>query len=561
MNKQNIIAKLLLLLVLTVSFASCELDEYNPSGTTAESVWATSDGIESLLASAYRWQRKIFCNEYGFVTMEMGVDIWESNSWRQLTQYEALQPDNDSSCGALWQYCYEGINMCNIGIKYIEEGITEYIDEDLKKVHLAEFKFLRAFYYWFIVETWGPVILKTEPTNSPMLTATRSSVADFYTVILSDLEYAAENAAIVELLPGRATRKSALGILARAALSAAYQIDEKKTEYLNLAKSSANKLIDNAASLGAELYTDYADVWAEENNKNNKEALYRVTFSTFDYNNESNGNSWWTFYKYNYCQSTQVKLSYEYGYRDKNWGNPNFTYPSKYLFSLFNETIDSRFEKSFRTLWLSNLNNAIDQPATGDTAIYVSISSASKPNVAKDYLYLNIDSIYNADGTVRSYSNPFPALKKFDSPKYNGYFNKTRYGLLDNFVMRFSEVYLIAAEAELLLGNTSEAANYVNVIRTRAAKEGAAEQMKVSASDINIDFILEERAREFCGEGIRWFDLKRTGKLVDQVKSFNKGPASGFVKDYHTLRPIPSEELDAILNRDEFVEGLSGYNY
>lgn len=561
MNKHNILAKLLLILVFTVSFASCELDEYNPSGTTAESVWATSDGIETLLASAYRWQRKIFCNEYGFVTMEMGVDIWESNSWRQLTQYEALQPDNDSSCGALWQYCYEGINMCNIGIKYIEEGITDYIDEDLKKEHLAEFKFLRAFYYWFIVETWGPVILKTEPTNSPILTATRSSVAEFYEVILSDLEYAAENAAIVEIQPGRVTKKGALGILARAALSASYQVSEKKNDYLTLAKSTADELINNAASYGAELYSDYDEVWNEDNNKNNKEALYRVTFSTFDYNNEGDGNKWWTLYKFNYCQSEKVQLSYEYGYRDKNWGNPNFTYPSKYLFDLYDDAIDSRFEKSFRTLWCANVDDAIDQPATGDTAIYVTIGSNPKPNSAKDYIYLNIDSIYNADGTVRSYSNPFPALKKFDSPKYNGYYKKTRYGLLDKFVIRLSEVYLIAAEAELELGHAGNAANYVNVIRMRAAKEGAEEQMKVSASDITIDFLLEERAREFCGEGIRWFDLKRTGKLIEQVKSYNKGPASGFVKDYNILRPIPSEELDALLNRNEFVEGLTGYNY
>jgi len=228
---------------------------------------------------------------------------------------------------------------------------------------------------------------------------------------------------------------------------------------------------------------------------------------------------------------------------------------------LYDPSIDSRFEKSFRTLWKANLDDEIDVPATGDTAIYISITSDPKPNMSKDYIYMNIDSIYQADGSVRSYSNPFPSLQKFDSPKYNGYFSKTRWGLLDKFVIRFSEVYLNAAEAELLLGDAPAAADYVNVIRTRAAKEGSVEQMKVSSGDINIDFLLEERAREFCGEGIRWFDLKRTGKLVQQVQSYNKGPASGYVKDYHILRPIPSEELDALLNRDEFVQGLSGYNY
>jgi hypothetical protein len=561
MNTKNIIAKLLLGFVLTVGFASCEIEEYNPSGTTAESVWANSDGIETLINSAYRWQRKIFCNAYGFVTMETGVDIWESNKWRQLTQYESLQPDNDSSCGALWQYCYEGINMCNIGIQYIEDGTTAYADAELKKQHLAEFKFLRGFYYWFIVETWGEAILKTEPTNSPILTAQRSNAADFYEVILEDLQYASENATIEEVLPGRVTKKGALGILSRAALSAAYQVEDKKTEYLKLAKSAADELINNAASYGAMLYDDFDEVWNEDNNKDNAEALYRITFSTFDYNNEGSGNEWWTMYKFNYSQPDNVRLSYEYGYRSKDWGNPNFTYPSKYLFDIYDTSIDSRFEKSFRTLWRENVDDPIDEPATGDTAIFISVLSESKPNPSKDYRYLNIDSIYNADGTVRAYSNPFPALKKFDSPKYNGYYKDNKYGLLDKFVIRLSEVYLNAAEAELLLGNADKAAEYVNVIRVRAAKEGTEEQIKVSASDIDIDFLLEERAREFCGEGIRWFDLKRTGKLIEQVRNFNKGPASNYVKDYHINRPIPSEELDALLNRDEFVDGLTGYNY
>lgn len=253
-------------------------------------------------------------------------------------------------------------------------------------------------------------------------------------------------------------------------------------------------------------------------------------------------------------------MSHEYGYRDKNWGNPNFTYPSKYLFDMYNPAIDSRFENSFRTVWKSNIDDPIDQPATGDTVIYITIGHDPKPS-NKDYKYLNIDSIYNSDGTVRSYSNPFPALKKFDSPKYNGYYKKTRYGLEDHFVMRFSEVYLIAAEADFLLGNSQGAADYVNVVRERAAKPGDEEQMKVSASDISIDFLLAERAREFCGEGLRWFDLKRTGKLVDQVRKYNKGPASQNIKDYNIVRPIPSEELDALLNRDEFVKGLTGYNY
>lgn len=562
MKTYKLLFKLLFVIVLMGSI-SCDLDEYNPSGTSAEAVWSTPDGVESLISSAYRWQRKLYSEDSGFLAFETGVDIWESNSWTQMTQYNGLQPDNDSGFGAIWQYVYEGINMCNIGIDYIENGKVEYTDETQKANHLAEFKFLRAWYNWHVVEMWGPVVLRTEPTDGVILTAERSTVAEFYDVIIGDLKYAAENAASVSPQPGRITIQSAQALLARAALSGAYQVADKKSEYTALAKAAADNVIDNQAAYGVSLYENYADIFHEDNNKENSEVLYAVTFNTKETFNESYGNRWWQYFKFNYMKVHEdLKMSYEYGFKDKNkWGDPSKTYPSKLLFDLYDEEIDSRFEGSFRTVWHKNSTDDVSEPATGDTALFVSISSKPKPNPDKDYIYLNINDIYNEDGTVKAYNNPFPALKKFDSPKYNGYFKKTRFGLLDNIIIRLSEMYIIAAEAEMLNGNNGSAANYINVIRTRAAKPGSEAAMQISASDIDIDFILDERAREFCGESQRWFDLKRTGKLIERVKAYNKGPAAQNIQGYHVVRPVPSEELDALLNRDEFVQGLTGYNY
>ncbi len=74
----------------------------------------------------------------------------------------------------------------------------------------------------------------------------------------------------------------------------------------------------------------------------------------------------------------------------------------------------------------------------------------------------------------------------------------------------------------------------------------AEEESQVTAKDINV--ILDERARELCGEQQRWFDLKRTGKLVDRVKLHN-GVAKNNIQDFHILRPIPQPQLDAITNK------------
>jgi len=541
---------------------SCSLEEYNPSGLTGEAIWSTPQGVETLIASAYKWQQKMYCSEYGFTIFETGTDLWDCPGWKQVTQYEGLQPYDDSGAGAIWEYVYEGVNMANYGIDFVENDKVDFNDPVKKANILSEFKFLRAWYNWHIVEQWGPVVLNTKPTNVVKLTAERSSVADFYEVIISDLQYAAENASLVEAQPGRVTKKAALGLLARAALTGAYHVAEKKDEYLTIAKDAADEVINNQAEFGVELYDNYEDIWHEDDNKENKEALYKITFSTLENNVERYGNRWWQYFKFNYMKaSAYLVMSYEYGFKDGDkWGDPSFTYPTKALFDLYDENADSRYQGSFRTYWKKNRYNDITEPATGDTALYVSINSKPKPS-KKSYVYYNIDDIYNPDGTIIRYNIPFPALKKFDSPKYNGYYAKTRYGLLDQIRIRFSEMYLIAAEVEMLKGNSSGAAGYINVIRSRAAKPGKEPDMQVSASDIDIDFILAERAREFCGEGLRWFDLKRTGKLIEYVRAYNKGGAADNIQDYHIVRPVPSEELDAILNREEFVQGLTGYNY
>jgi hypothetical protein len=119
-------------------------------------------------------------------------------------------------------------------------------------------------------------------------------------------------------------------------------------------------------------------------------------------------------------------------------------------------------------------------------------------------------------------------------------------------------MYLVAAEAEFNNGNSDSAAYYLNVIRTRAAIPGHEAAMQITGADVNIDFILDERARELCGEQIRWFDLKRTGKLLSRIQAMNPDAAQ-YIQSFHTLRPIPQSEIDAVSNKDSFTQN-PGYN-
>ena len=67
--------------------------------------------------------------------------------------------------------------------------------------------------------------------------------------------------------------------------------------------------------------------------------------------------------------------------------------------------------------------------------------------------------------------------------------------------------------------------------------------MQITATDVDLDFLLDERGRELFGEGHRWWDLVRTGKLVERVRLHNE-QAAGNIQDYHTLRPIPQNQID-----------------
>ena len=138
------------------------------------------------------------------------------------------------------------------------------------------------------------------------------------------------------------------------------------------------------------------------------------------------------------------------------------------------------------------------------------------------------------------------------------------FGTFDFALFRSAEAYLIASEAILKgasSGSLGNAEAYYNAIVDRAlgtnagsdpmrAKEpenvGSLEALSYRANgNLDIDMILDERARELLGEYDRWNDLKRTGKLIERTTLMNPWTAGiGQMKEYHYLRPIPQHEID-----------------
>ena len=136
-------------------------------------------------------------------------------------------------------------------------------------------------------------------------------------------------------------------------------------------------------------------------------------------------------------------------------------------------------------------------------------------------------------------------------------------------IAKFSELYLVAAEAAVKLNKNTEARNLVNVLRERAGKQTfsqnddvkvsvdhSAEMLAATPQNITIDYILDERSREFWGEGYRWYDLVRTQKWAERAGTYRIAGSGYTDKDLETfkrdipagyyLRPIPQGQLDGM---------------
>jgi starch-binding outer membrane protein, SusD/RagB family len=254
---------------------------------------------------------------------------------------------------------------------------------------------------------------------------------------------------------------------------------------------------------------------------------------------------------------------------------------------------DARYHGSFRTLWTAASQNAAGTTAyntfiqalnaygmvPGDTAFYLADSPAQAAAMGVSGANPYGTKYYRVYSSANWYSNQlypgppapsnqiliYPSLKKFvDTQRVSPNGSSGR----SMPIFRLAETYLLAAEAAFQTGNLTEAANLINVIRRRAAfRTGlspavlAARQtaMEIAPGVVTLDFILDERARELAGEGMRWTDLALRGETVFVNRVNLNEDAAGKVQAKHRLRPIPQTQLDAVNDTDKAKYQNPGY--
>lgn len=577
-----------------LAVTSCSLEEDNPSGFTMEDLAENSvESYETILNNCYfGMERAFYCSKNYMELTEGDTDLWTyraniSSTYTEWFWYFAGSSPSLTYTNDTWNNIYDGIGSCNMAIAMAD--IAPFTSEEERNADVAQARFMRAVYYFNAVEQFGAVTMITEPSGESDYSPARTDPMTIYReVIIPDLEFAVQwlerGDDATTTIP---TKKAALGMLAKACLQT---YEYGTTEYLQQALEAAQTLITDCESggsqYGAYMYPTFEEVFADDNNWENKEALWKHRFYVGDDGHgSSNGN-----YRSNQNNEKFLCCLSRFGARVDNQASritwegsiEGIFMPTQHLLSLFVQddgTLDPRFHKSFSTQWNANQAFTWDedskdnydkdasvvgkQLAVGDLAIKIVMpqdedydilvaQKASLPYLLVDYNDVYDDGNRNVRMTLNGKENLYryfyPSLSKHNSAKYYvvSESNRRNANLNATFMMRMSEMYLIAAEADIYLNGGANAAGYVNKVRTRAGAN------PISGTPTARD-ILDERARELCGEYCRFYDLKRTGMLDDASYLNETHPDLGqYFRPEYALRPIPSNFTDVITNGAEY---------
>ena len=595
--------KISIILALLLSLTACQgfLEEEFRSGINSESIDDSEEAFETLINSAYVTLRAWYGKENAWDLTETGTDLYtyglDNRSIGFAIYSTFTNAEEQERMGAMWRELYRGLNTTNLILDRVPE--VTYADPNLRDQREAEVKFLRAHYLWLITQIWGDAHFSTEPTEVAERVANSTPRAEFYDQIFQDLLDARDNLPVAhpDNQYGRATRPAVDAMLARCYLY--------REDYEN-ALLYARRVIDDY---------DFAllDDWSELvsiGNIANEEIIWAVNYSndllfTKSGLTDPSGDEYEGSGLIQRMGGNQGHVMYEIRYENLGWGmirdiqnGRGFQryMPTRFFIDLYDEEVDERFFSSFKYVWLCNSTSArprwrgdtyyIDgQPVPipdslrgqpmfelGDTAIVFSkvpVPESEKARFAPDdirafhptkgYAIIDINDMYLPDGSP----NDGAINRQFYFPITKRYEDTTRQNLTisasqrDPAVFRISEMYLIAAEAEMMLGNTAAAAALINTLREARAVAGREADMRITASDLDIDFILDERARELATEYQRFFDLVRTDKLVERVRAHNPD-AAPFIQAYHSLRFIPQNQLDAMSSESTLSQNF-GY--
>ena len=633
---------------LSATMTSCSdvLDE-QPRSQFDPTFFTTKAGIEGGLTSLYAHLRYFYGNGYYLNSLETGTDEYTyaqsaDGNFKDadLSGVGSMTPNN-SIAGGCWGTAFANINTAS-GI--IENGAEAGMDASL----LAEAYFFRAFDYFILVQTYGGVPLdlgagELKFNTSTVRTSVRNTVPEVYAAIFSDLEKAVADLPENPRLTGTATKNLARLYLSKAYLTYAWWLENpnniptypectrdkgQANSYFQKAYETAMQAINNPGPYA--LQPTFYDVNVATNDRNSEIMLYADHDEDEKFGNGGAGYGWgsggspenfaYWMETWNYTEMIAKTLDKDGKEITINpiqreavqaLGRPwtrmapiadNFMEGGVWEDAV--KAIDSRYDATFTLRYHTNWQKAggkepfvfgANRMQVGPNEVYFSWVPESEDSKIN---YTGADGKLGF-GEMAGRPDFVVAVNHISRKKYPinwkiGIYRTDNDGGLGSKVnggsprpwniAKFSEFYLVAAEAAVKLNKNTEARNLVNVLRARAGKQTfsqndnvkvsvdhSAEMVAATPQTITIDYILDERSREFWGEGYRWFDLVRTQKWGERASVYHIAGSGYTDKDLaeykrdipagYYLRPIPQGQLDGLIMSKEEKEAYQNPAY
>ena len=568
----KVIRQLFIGLVLAGSMTSCYdlLTEVPKDFLTPENSYTDRKGFEAALANIYLSIRNDFyANSDQWQNFDlMGVDVDLNNPrtsndvYTEYFYWNTLNADNGIA-KKWWQRLYGYIYSCNVIIDRAESSLVKWNTEEEKNAIVGEAKFLRAFAYRFLGNMWGKAPIVLEETTSPQFNYQSATQEEIYKQCKEDLLFA------VQWMPEIDNQKGgrASNVAARHLLS---EILICLKDY-NGAVEQATAVINNPSmSLMTERFGKLKD----------------FTFEGYDYQGEKEpwGDVYWDLFRENNFNridgNKECIWNVQFDVELQGGGNTGVSGGNFGLERWFGAAWWSQKDLDGTPNWLKDILGGRPVGAVSPTKyaaeqIWQYKDSwnkdirNSKYNMKREYYWTNPNGRFYGqlmtEETLGDKATSFqvtdPTYMKIIAAQHHGQFKDATSGethdngriYKDWYIMRLAETYLLRAEANLLAGKADAAAADINAVRNRA------NATPVTASDVNIDLILDERARELYVEDFRLNTLMRMNKLVEYLMKYNpKVIQAGYKLDDHLNKlPVPNSEIEA--NKEGGLVQNDGY--
>ncbi len=289
----------ILLMMFGGMFASCDFLEKEPTTLTLPTYFNSAEEASSFLTGIYaELQQSSFYGE-NYMYLAGGDDLSHYGGAGRAPATKGLicanATSSDQAVTGLWYTLYNGISRANIFLENIDR--VPDIDETTKAQYIAEARFLRAFYYFNLVQCWGDVPFRTSSVNDVTgLDIPRTDKQEIYDFIVKEMSEVSDpetgglrTAAQLNFLPGHVSKSAAWGILARVYLFRAGEhyrdnraaTEDETTTYFEEARKYAQLVVTNG---GHDLADDYWQVFIDlcsnqYNSTGKNESIWEVEFA------------------------------------------------------------------------------------------------------------------------------------------------------------------------------------------------------------------------------------------------------------------------------------------